>query len=77
MTFGNIYSEFYKTNGIYRIEEILIFFLESKSSVYLRRLNLETPDNPGNLVFFPEYRVFPFPADENDHRIWEFTGQNT
>ena len=36
----------------------------------IRRQSLETPGNPENFVFFPDYRGFPFPANENGHQIW-------
>ena len=37
--------------------------MESKSSVHFRR------PNPENSCFFPDYRGFPVPADENEHLI--------
>ena len=47
------------------------FFLsvKSKSSVYFRRPNSETPDNSESF-FLPDHRSFPVLGDENEHRIW-------
>ena len=37
-----------------------------------RQPSPETLDNPENFCFFfsTDYRGFPLPADENEHRIW-------